>query len=428
MSKSKRPSKIVLPDFLKKLKQIPQYTITMVVLVTPEMAKEWLERNKVNRRLSHRQVTWIAEQIRKGRWELIGDKILFDWHGNLIDGQHRLLAVTISGSSVEMEVGYGYDPLVRQLKDRGRKRQLSNDLKTDYGLTNTGTRQYYMNMAIELIAGTPIVVRDIHDHADWRKVIPGHEWAVETFSKAHPYSQASIGGALAFAYKTDPEAVQIFGTQVIDGVGLKKGDPALTFRNWFVRYQNTAEKYNPGGGTQRKEVYALRVLRCLRAAMEGQEVHKIIPRSNNEDILFFRMAYKTPSVKKLVSPWIAGRARELQALTDDYGSKKPKKKKKKVPSKKKPRVRAGVDTPPLRDLTGLRSGKLVVESFAGRQQATNKRWFCYWNCLCDCGRRAKVVSHQLTGNQSTQSCGCGSREAGIAKNSFFPPLFPAQLN
>ncbi len=65
------------------------------------------------------------------------------------------------------------------------------------------------------------------------------------------------------------------------------------------------------------------------------------------------------------------------------------------------------DSPPKKDLTGLRSGKLVVESFAGRRQlGKNKRWYCYWNCRCDCRNVATIVAHSLTKRGRTRSCGC----------------------
>lgn len=58
-----------------------------------------------------------------------------------------------------------------------------------------------------------------------------------------------------------------------------------------------------------------------------------------------------------------------------------------------------------RDLTGLRSGRLVAIERApniGRRVA--------WLCVCDCGRTKVVESHRVTA-QSVQSCGCMLNEA-----------------
>ena len=54
----------------------------------------------------------------------------------------------------------------------------------------------------------------------------------------------------------------------------------------------------------------------------------------------------------------------------------------------------------LNDLTGLRFGKLVVES-----RSNNKGSAVCWNCICDCGNRTVVRSAQLTSGR-TKSCGC----------------------
>jgi len=57
------------------------------------------------------------------------------------------------------------------------------------------------------------------------------------------------------------------------------------------------------------------------------------------------------------------------------------------------------------DLVGKKFGRLTVISFAhGGNNAV-------WNCLCDCGKCAKVPSHLLK-TSTTKSCGCLRRELG----------------
>lgn len=54
------------------------------------------------------------------------------------------------------------------------------------------------------------------------------------------------------------------------------------------------------------------------------------------------------------------------------------------------------------DLTGRRFGRLTVLSDSGLRSAGGH---VYWWCECDCGRRVRVMGHNLrTGN--TVSCGC----------------------
>lgn len=57
----------------------------------------------------------------------------------------------------------------------------------------------------------------------------------------------------------------------------------------------------------------------------------------------------------------------------------------------------------IKDITGKRFGKLVVESFSH----TNSNG-AYWNCLCDCGNRVVVNGGNL--RNGTKSCGCLLKE------------------
>jgi hypothetical protein len=53
------------------------------------------------------------------------------------------------------------------------------------------------------------------------------------------------------------------------------------------------------------------------------------------------------------------------------------------------------------DLTGHRSGRLVVLSQAAKSKGRNLRWLC----LCDCGKELVCLGHNMR-NGTTTSCGC----------------------
>ncbi len=77
---------------------------TEVVLVTPEMAAEWLTRNSSNRPMRRNTVEHYARQMVAGEWQLTHQGICFDAHGSLVDGQHRLTAIVNAGIPVRMLV------------------------------------------------------------------------------------------------------------------------------------------------------------------------------------------------------------------------------------------------------------------------------------------------------------------------------------
>lgn len=56
----------------------------------------------------------------------------------------------------------------------------------------------------------------------------------------------------------------------------------------------------------------------------------------------------------------------------------------------------------VKDLTGMRFGRLVVVELIGK--AANGKY--QWKCKCDCGNYTIVKGNSLT-TDHTKSCGCG---------------------
>jgi hypothetical protein len=77
------------------------------MIVTPEMAQQWLDNGGKNRKLSKLHVNRLAQEIVKGRWVFNGQTISFSAEGKLLDGQHRLNAVIQSGVTIPMSISFG---------------------------------------------------------------------------------------------------------------------------------------------------------------------------------------------------------------------------------------------------------------------------------------------------------------------------------
>jgi hypothetical protein len=98
------------------------------VLISPAVAADWLKVNLNNRAVSSSMVSFLVKEIRAGRWLYDGNPIRFDWDGNLIDGQHRLMAIAEGGFTVESDVIAGMDPRVKEVVDTGRQRSTGDVL------------------------------------------------------------------------------------------------------------------------------------------------------------------------------------------------------------------------------------------------------------------------------------------------------------
>ncbi|MGA5869305.1 hypothetical protein [Streptomyces cinereoruber] len=96
--------------------------------VTPELAEKWLGQNTHNRNLREKAVLAYARDMEAGNWAENGESIKFAKDGTLLDGQHRLHAVALSGVSVRMLIVTGLDGQSQETMDDGRKRTLADAL------------------------------------------------------------------------------------------------------------------------------------------------------------------------------------------------------------------------------------------------------------------------------------------------------------
>jgi hypothetical protein len=82
---------------------------TQILLITPQLAAEFLKRNLNNRKLRDRHVKKLAKEMSNGKWVLNGEPIQFNNKGELINGQHRLHAIVLSNVSVYILVVSGIE-------------------------------------------------------------------------------------------------------------------------------------------------------------------------------------------------------------------------------------------------------------------------------------------------------------------------------
>lgn len=99
------------------------------VLVTPELAAVWLATaNTRNRPRSRRRVAQMATDMAHGNWGETPDLIAFDSEGVLVNGQHRLEAVVISGARIPMWIMKGLAPESFHVTDDVKRRTFADYL------------------------------------------------------------------------------------------------------------------------------------------------------------------------------------------------------------------------------------------------------------------------------------------------------------
>lgn len=99
------------------------------ILITSATAARWMERNVRNRPLSAFVVERYRRDMSEGRWVYAADPIRFDTAGNLLDGQHRLTALSmLDGLALPFLVVRGLPSETQMVMDQGRKRSAGQQL------------------------------------------------------------------------------------------------------------------------------------------------------------------------------------------------------------------------------------------------------------------------------------------------------------
>ena len=92
--------------------------------ITPETAQSYFQKNIKNRPIKMGAVDALARDIKNGSFVITHQGIAFDTNGNLVDGQHRLLAIISAGIPVQMMVTRGLEPDTKLVVDRGEARTM----------------------------------------------------------------------------------------------------------------------------------------------------------------------------------------------------------------------------------------------------------------------------------------------------------------
>jgi len=81
--------------------------VAEVVTITPQVATMWLRANRHNRPIRRHHVAFLAGEITRGDWLVNGQAIIISPDEEVLDGQHRLLAIIESGMDIRSLVVYG---------------------------------------------------------------------------------------------------------------------------------------------------------------------------------------------------------------------------------------------------------------------------------------------------------------------------------
>ena len=157
--------------------------ISLVMRVDPAIAKELLAKTMLQRTLSQHAVTRFARDMREGNWNpLIGSPLVLDVDtGGVLDGQHRLRAVTVQPDTFQIEF-----PVVKthrrwiEVIDTGRPRSLKDTLQILGHRNSEATyMQAFLNTACRWATGSSSgALMTRHEQIEWLRNNPNADKAV----------------------------------------------------------------------------------------------------------------------------------------------------------------------------------------------------------------------------------------------------------
>lgn len=209
--------------------------------ITPDQARDWLAFNTHNRNIRPRVVLAYAADMADGNWQWNGDSIKFAADGTLLDGQHRLAAITESGCTVPMLVVRGLKNAAQETVDGGAKRKFADVLKLRgesdaITLASISRRVCSWETGNRWLDGTG---KYPPTNAQMIQVIEQYPWLRDIARSSnlvavHCGLPASIIGFGWWVFaRLDDEAasdVEFFMARLSDGQGLVKGDPIYELR------------------------------------------------------------------------------------------------------------------------------------------------------------------------------------------------------
>lgn len=216
------------------------------VFMTPEWASSLLEKNCVNRPLSGSVVRNYAKSLKTGAWRLTHQGIALSTNGELIDGQHRLHAIVLTGTGAEILLFSDCDPATFTVLDTGYKRTAGHALSLGgVASPNEVAAVCRLAMAYERVPhkiwASSLTTYTNDDIFTWHEkyaesIGVAVKTAISCRNKFPLIKRAPLATALFLAIQGGYEMpiLSHFLDQLCDGDGLQKDSPVFSFRRALI--------------------------------------------------------------------------------------------------------------------------------------------------------------------------------------------------
>jgi hypothetical protein len=258
-------------------------------MITPEQALDWLtaETNCNNRKLKPAIVRKYARDMQANNWMFNGDTIKFDWNGKLFDGQHRLNAVIELNHPVQFLVVRNLNPEAYTAIDTGARRT-HGDMMQHAGSKHASSVAAAAKVVYWYENGRKDfnVAQSVAELVAIYRQHPGLEEHVARYDNTPALrKKLRIGAAWpAFTYLAGAgvlKELEEYIEGISDGIGLGKGDPRYSVREWFL---NRLYRKRTASNDERFSIIA----KGWNAFLQGRSLQVISYRFNEEPPVLIR--------------------------------------------------------------------------------------------------------------------------------------------
>lgn len=232
-----------------------------VEIITPEMAKVWLEKNIGNRPLHAVHVKRLADAITSNQFVLTHQGVAFDSDGTLIDGQHRLSAIVQANKAVQMLVFRGLPTATREKIDNGKPRNVANVLSFRFGLEASvaNNASAMLHVIYQMLGGTKNSIGQEQLVSMYTSHQSGFEWAVR-HARGPGKVPTGILAALVWAYPHAPKQCEYIAEKYRKPTYLKENSPIIALQSAAHRSDHSLPE---------KRTLALKTLQALEAVLDN---------------------------------------------------------------------------------------------------------------------------------------------------------------
>jgi hypothetical protein len=244
---------------------------TIKVTITPEIAGALIDQcYEKQRPRSQATVDRYIGDMKKGKWDWAASgSIKLDKDGKVIDGQHRLWAIFLSGVTIQSWVTIGLETKSYVVIDTGKSRSASDvlgDVKYKAGVISIAKFRLAWDRGVRLSAfSTPATNTDVVEYFARHPETKSYAARAAKVYNNIRLPKAILGGFISIAYEYNPIKAAEFVSCLESGEGLLRGHPALEARNRII--------FEYSGKTRPQSSYALAlIIKAFNAYLKGSTV------------------------------------------------------------------------------------------------------------------------------------------------------------